>query len=827
MVKQYVHFITQHFKAVLFAIAVVTAFFGYYAQYLSIDASAETLLLENDHDLKLTREVHGRYVSPDYLVIAYSPKAYMLSDETLSTIRQLKKDLLKVQGVERVTTLLDVPLLESPPKPIQEVIGNVRTLESPDINKTMVQNELTTSPLYASNLVSRDFKTTAILVILKDDVKYTEFLTKRNAFLELSKERKLTPQEEEQYETIKKEFKEYRNSSRAEIHQLIDNVRAVIKTHHSEGTLFLGGVMMIADDMISFVKSDIATYGIAILVIMILVLWVIFRQVRFVVLPIIVAFVAVIITTGINALVGLEVTVISSNYVAMQLISTLSLIIHLIVSYREEYALMPEASQQELIEVTLQRMSIPSVFVILTSVAGFSSLIMCNILPIIDLGSMMNIGITVSLISAYVLFPALMMLLKKTPPVLAFDNVFTLTRTFARIVEHRGKVVIAVTVAMCLFSAYGVTQLMVENSFINYFKSSTEIYKGMQAIDNNLGGTTPLEIVVTFPKTNIKATSKSTDSSGLDSFEDEFDKMNNDAQYWFTAQKMETILKVHDYLLSLPEVGHVSSLGTLSKVGRILKNGQDFDGVELALLYNELPNEYKRILISPYVNIEHNEARFVIRVVDSNKNLRRNELLQKIQTELHTKVGLDTKDYKLVGMMVLYNNMLQSLFSSQISTLGLAALALGGMFLFLFRSIKVAAVAMVVNIIPVSIIFGIMGMAKIPLDMMSITIASISLGIAVDNTIHYYYRFKEELALSGDYLVAMHKAHSTIGFGMFYYALATIIGFLVLVTSNFIPTMIFGLLIVLVLVVALLSDLLLSPLLVVTFKPFGKPKPKK
>jgi len=827
MVKKYVHFITQHFKAVLFAVAVVTAFFGYYAQYLSIDASAETLLLENDHDLKLTREVHGRYVSPDYLVIAYSPKAYMLSDETLSTIKQLKKDLLKVQGVERVTTLLDVPLLESPPKPIQEVIGNVRTLESPDINKTMVQNELTTSPLYASNLVSRDFKTTAILVILKDDVKYTEFLTKRNAFLELSKERKLTPQEEEQYETIKKEFKEYRNSSRAEIHQLIDNVRAVIKTYHSEGTLFLGGVMMIADDMISFVKSDIATYGIAILVIMILVLWVIFRQVRFVVLPIIVAFVAVIITTGINALVGLEVTVISSNYVAMQLISTLSLIIHLIVSYREEYALMPEASQQELIEVTLQRMSIPSVFVILTSVAGFSSLIMCNILPIIDLGSMMNIGITVSLITAYVLFPALMMLLKKTPPVLAFDNVFTLTRTFARIVEHRGKVIIAVTVAMCLFSAYGVTQLMVENSFINYFKSSTEIYKGMQAIDNNLGGTTPLEIVVTFPKTNTKTTSKSADSSGLDSFEDEFDKMNNDAQYWFTAQKMETILKVHDYLLSLPEVGHVSSLGTLSKVGRILKNGQDFDGVELALLYNELPKEYKRILISPYVNIEHNEARFVIRVVDSNKNLRRNELLQKIQTELHTKVGLDTKDYELVGMMVLYNNMLQSLFSSQISTLGLAALALGGMFLFLFRSIKVAAVAMVVNIIPVSIIFGIMGMAKIPLDMMSITIASISLGIAVDNTIHYYYRFKEELALSGDYLVAMHKAHSTIGFGMFYYALATIIGFLVLVTSNFIPTMIFGLLIVLVLVVALLSDLLLSPFLVVTLKPFGKQKPKK
>jgi len=453
---------------------------------------------------------------------------------------------------------------------------------------------------------------------------------------------------------------------------------------------------------------------------------------------------------------------------------------------------------------------------------------MCDILPIIDLGNMMNIGVAVSLITAYILFPALMMLLKKSPPVLTFDHLFTLNQKFAKIVEHHGKSIVSVVLLLALFSSYGVSQLMVENSFINYFKSSTEIYKGMKSIDNKLGGTTPLEIVLTFPKTSQPSkTNSSTVSSSTDSFEDEFNAMDNEAQYWFTAQKMETILKVHDYLLSLPEIGHVSSLGTLSKVGHILKQGKDFDGVELALMYNEFPEEYKRILISPFVNIAHNEARFVIRVIDSNKNLRRNELLQKIQTELHTKVGLDTNDYKLVGMMVLYNNMLQSLFSSQISTLGLAALLLGAMFLFLFRSLKVAAIAMVVNILPISVIFGIMGMAKIPLDMMSITIASIALGIAVDNTIHYYYRFKEELALSGDYLAAMHKAHSTIGVGMFYYAFATIIGFLVLVTSNFIPTVIFGLLTVIVLVVAIISDLVFSPFLIVFFKPFGKPKLKK
>lgn len=826
MLKLYTHFITTHFKAVLLALAIITGIFGYYAQYLSIDASAETLLLENDQDLKLTREVHGRYISPDYLVVSFSPKEDMLADSTLSTIRNLKEALLKIDGVESITSILDVPLLQSPPKPIQEVIGNVQTLESPNVDRSLVQKELTTSPLYAHNLVSSDFKTTAIMVNLKDDVQYTELLTARNKYILLSQERALSQEEKLQFEAAKKEFKAYRDSTRDVTHQLIENVRTVLKPYKGEGDLFLGGVMMIADDMISFVKNDIEIYGVAILVIMIVILWIIFRQVRFVVLPIIVSISAVVITTGINALLGLEVTVISSNYVAMQLITTLSLVIHLIVCYREEYALYPDVSQKELLGIVFERMSIPSIFVILTSVAGFGSLMTCDILPIIDLGNMMNIGVTISLLVTYTLFPAMMMLLQKEPPVLVFDKAFTLNESFAKIVEYHKKLIVTVVLSLAVFSFFGTSRLVVENSFINYFKESTEIYKGMKKIDNNLGGTTPLEIVVKFPKVKTEVQSDA-NASAIDGFENEFDAMSSDAKYWFTAQKMETILKVHDYLLSLPEIGNVSSLGTLSKVGRILKNGQDFDNFELALMYNELSSEYKKILISPYVNIEHDEARFVIRVVDSNKDLRRNELLQTIQKGLQSDVGLDPQNYKLVGMMVLYNNMLQSLFSSQISTLGLAVLSLGAMFLFLFRSLKIALLAMTVNMVPISVIFGIMGFANIPLDMMSITIASIALGITVDNTIHYYYRFREELKIDGDYVASMHRAHGTIAFGMFYYSLATIVGFLVMVTSNFIPTLIFGLLTVIVLITAIISDLLFSPFLVVVFKPFGKGKKHK
>ncbi len=825
MVKRYTDFVTGYARAIVFFVVLATAILGYYAQYLSIDASAETLLLENDADLKLTREVHGRYISPDYLLVAYTPSSDMLSDTTIKTIHTLKASLLDIKGVESVTTLLDVPLLESPPIAITEVVKNVRTLSTPDTNRTLAQKELSTSPLYANNLVSGDFKTTAILINLKEDSVYTKLLQARNAFIELQATRELSPEEQKQFSEAKMKFKAYNDANRDTMHQLIENVRRTLKPFQEKEELFLGGVMMISDDMIGFVKNDIALYGTAIVLIMILMLWIIFRQLRFVVLPILISAAALIITTGINALLGIEITVVSSNYVAMQLITTLSLVIHLIVSYREEYLLFPDATQKELIGITLKRMSIPSVFIILTSYAGFGSLMTCDILPIIDLGIMMSIGVTISLVVAYLLFPAIMMLLAKKPPVMVFDKSFTLNTTFAHIVEHHAKKVIAVVLLLLVLSAYGVTQLFVENSFINYFKQDTEIYKGMQKIDHELGGTTPLEIVVTFPevKTEAKASDAQSDDL-LDSFEDEFAQNTNDAKYWFTPEKMQTIERVHNYLDALPQVGNVSSLATLSKVGRIVKEGKDFDNFEYALLYNELSLEYKKILLLPYVNTEHNEARFVIRLIDSDPHLRRNALLAQIKEELVTKVGLEPQNVKLVGMMVLYNNMLQSLFNSQIATLGLALLLLGSMFLFLFRSFKIALLAMTVNMVPISIIFGIMGIAGIPLDMMSITIASIALGITVDNTIHYLYRFREELGHDGDYVASMHRAHGTIAFGMFYYSLATIVGFLVLVTSNFIPTLIFGLLTVIVLLVATVSDLVFSPLLVLIFKPFGSKK---
>lgn len=826
-VEMYSDFITKNHKIVLSILLLATLFLGYFAVHLSVDASAETLLLENDKDLQLTREIHKRYTSSDYLVISFSPNEPMLSDKSLNTIRSLKEALLKVDSVKSVVSILDVPLLESPPRSIKEFIDDIRTLESKDINKTMVQEEFTTSPIYKNNLVSADFKTTAILINLKDDTKYMEFVKARNALLDKQKVKKLTKEESLQLKNIQKEFKDYREVVKDESHRVIKEVRDIIDVHKDSGQLFLGGVMMVADDMISFVKDDIKTYGISVILIMILVLWIIFRQLRYVLIPVTVAFSAVVITAGLYTLFGLEVTVISSNFVSMQLIMAISLSIHLVSNYRENYIKNPELSQKEIIAITMEKMVLPMSFVVCSSIVAYMSLISSGILPVMNFGWMMAVASCISFLFAIVFSPAMLMALKKKAPVLTYDKFTKLTLACANTVKKYPKTIYLGSLAVVIFSIVGTTQLVVENSMINYFRDKTEIYQGMKKIDENLGGTTPLEVVVRFPKKQA-STEKSSDPSGvLDSFEEEFNKQSGEAQYWFTDQKMEEILKIQKFLESMDNVGNVSSLATLLRVGKIIKNGQGLDSFELGILYKALPEEDKNMLLDSYINIENDEARFIIRIKDSSKDLRREELINTIRAGLEREIGLKESDFDIVGMMVLYNNMLQSLYQTQILTVGETISILGLMFLFLFRSVKIGLIAIVVNIIPIGIVFGIMGIFKIPLDIMNITIAAIAFDMAMNNTVYYYLRFRAELKKDGDYVATMMRSHASVGNPMYYCAGVTVIGFMVLVTSNFVPTIVFGLLTVATIFVAIVADLLLSPLLLITFKAFGTPKIKE
>ena len=579
---------------------------------------------------------------------------------------------------------------------------------------------------------------------------------------------------------------------------------------------------MIANDIVNYVRSDLLIYGSTLVFLLIFILWLIFRNTRWIVLPITICLLSVVSTAGVLGLFAWEVTVISSNFIALQLIITISIVLHLIVRYRELNIRYKHASQYKLVINTILSKISPSFFAIVTTITGFASLVLSSIQPVKNLGLMMSAGIAISLIISFLVFPIVILLLKKKSEFIKDKNSsFSLITSTSKLVESNGKLIILGSIVLVIFSLTGASKLIVENSFINYFKQSTDIYQGMKIIDENLGGTTPLDVIIKFKdekKVELELSSESEDD--FDDFESEFEESANEDQYWFSQDKMKTIIAVHDYLESIKEIGKVQSLASILKLGKLLNNNKDLDGVTLALLYNKLPEKYKSLILSPYINIEANEARISMRIIDSNEDLRRNELIKKLNLEIRDIIENKETTYKLSNLMILYNNMLQSLFDSQISTLGFVLVILFIMFILLFKSIKIAFIALLANMIPISAIFGIMGWLGIPLDIMTITIAAISIGIGVDDTIHYIHRFKEEFKYDHNYLNAMKRSHESIGYAMYYTTLVVVVGFSILILSNLIPTIYFGLLTVVVMITILASALLLLPKLIILLKPF-------
>ena len=809
--RQIFKFIIAKNKLVISLVLVLSVVFGCLSTKLSIDASAETLLLEHDPDLKAYRQIAKRYDSPGLLVVAFTPKDDLFSPKNLELIKNLSDELAKNEMVSSVISILNVPLLNSVKGGVTGILDHTPTLSDKDINISKAKLEFAKSPIYSGNLISKDLKTTAIALNLKQDDKFNELLNERNLLSQKESNGTITQAEKEKFKALLAEFKAYRDELRKSDHKNLEAIKAAIAKFNANDELFLGGANMIADDMIGFIKSDLLVYGLSVLALLSFSLWLFFRQVRWIVLPMFICAVSAIFTTGIFGMFGWEVTVISSNYIALQLIITISTVIHLVVSYREFYAKHPKYSQNQLIYLTLRDKFSPSFWAIFTTVIGFSSLMSADIKPVIMLGIMMSAGISVSLVLAFLLFGSVNANLKKLAPVRTFENSFKFTKYCANLALNSRKIIYAVCVLVVCFGVYGISKIKVENSFIGYFKESTQIRQGMQIIDTKLGGTIPVDVIVKFKEIEPKQEK----SDEKDDFESEFENDAKSAKYWFNSYHTRVAEKIHDYLKEQNFVGNVSSLATLIKAIKELNNGVSDDFL-LAAMYEKLPLEYKKILLSPYVSVENDELRFSLRIVDSDPKLRRNLFLKELREGLLELTKNDNVSIEVVGMMVLYNNMLQNLLSSQVDTFGLTVAILFVIFCFVFRSIKLATIAIVSNLIPLCTLFGVMGFFGIPLDVMSITIAAISIGIGVDDIIHYIHRFKEELLTKGVF-ESIKAAHASIGYAMYYTSFTIFLGFSVMITSNFIPTIYFGLLTDLVMVFMLLGALIILPSLIASF----------
>ena len=790
----YQNSILKNPRSILILLILALLGFGYYSKDFRLDASSETLLIEGDPDLAYLKEVTERYGSKEFLILTYTPKEGMISDTSVNNLLSLKYKIQSLDWVDSVITLLDIPLLDNSDAPLQERLESFKTLKDEEVDKTRGFKEILNSPVFRNFVISEDGKTSGIIVNIKPNKEIEDIQNKS-----------------------KEELEAYKDLIKKQNHENILEIRDVIKSYENTGKIFLGGIPMIADDMMSFIKSDIIVFGLGVLLFIIATLWFVFRKLIWIIVPISSCFFSVVIMMGLLGLLGWKVTVISSNFIALMLILTMAMNIHISTRFLQLKNEFPNKDNLEILSVTTGKMFWPILYTVLTTIFAFLSLIFSGIKPIIDFGWMMTFGLITSFIITFTLLPTLLNFAPSKNISIKKEESSKITSFFSQVSQSNRNVVLITTAVVIILSVIGISRLEVENSFINYFNKNTEIYKGMKLIDEELGGTTPLEVILKFPN---KEKVKSEEDDDFEEWED--DDSSNDEKYWFTKDKIDKITSIHNYLDGLPEIGKVLSFSSIINVATQLNNNKPLGTLEMGVLYSKIPQSIKSQIIDPYISIKDNEARISLRIIDSQENLRRNDLINKINNDLKNKFKLDESEYKLAGVLILFNNLLQSLFKSQILTLGLVMIGILAMFIVLFRNIKLALIGVVPNFIAAFFILGIIGLLGIPLDMMTITIAAITIGIAVDNSIHYIYRFKEEFKKIKNYEKTMNECHATVGVAILNTSITIVFGFSILVLSKFIPTIYFGLFTGLAMMLAMISVLTLLPSLILMFKPFGK-----
>ena len=805
---------------IIVLLALSIGYFGWNAKEFRLDASADSLLLEDDKDLKVFRELSERYQSSGFLVVALTPRDTLFSRTTLDGVDQLAQELAEIDGIDSVNSLLDVPLLAQGEGSLTELASGYRTLRDTDVDLRKAQEELVGSPIFSKLVISADGAVTALRLNVRPAPEFEKLQSERRRLSMAIREGDSSTVTAVRFRQVSTAYQQVKDQTDRANHEMILNIRKTLEAHQALGRLMLGGVTMIADDMITFIKSDLVNFGAGVLVFLIVMLAVIFRSIRWVFLPLASCVYAGITMIGLLGVAGWQVTVISSNFISLMLILTMSMTVHLIVRYRQFASDHHDWSHRECLSATMAKMVWPCLYTALTTILAFGSLVLSSIKPVIDFGWMMSLGLVVTFLTSFLFFPAIASVLgtaRRPGPQAAPGT--RMTGWLSRISAERGAWVISISLVAAALGGVGISRLEVENSFINYFGKDTEIYQGLELIDRKLGGTTPLDVLIKFESQNdLSDTAEASGDSELDLLLGTVSE-GDPVDYWFTPEKIKTVSDAHDFLASRYGVGQVLSLASLIRVGESVTR-ESFDSFQLAVLYKRMPEDLKQALLTPYVSIDTNEVRLTARVKDSLPDLRRADLLREISVGLEQELGLSPERVQISGLVVLYNNMLQSLFESQILSLGVVMLGIAAMLLVLFRSLKLAIIGIVPNLLAAAVILGVMGWTKIPLDMMTITIASITLGIAVDNSIHYLYRFRSELPRLQDYVSTLHYCHANIGRAIFYTAITIIVGFSILVLSNFLPTIFFGLLTALGMAIALLASLTLLPRLILITRPF-------
>jgi len=776
----------------------------YYATQFRFDASSENLVVQGDKDLATYEQTARIFGGDDFLFVTFRPDSLQpVSPAALTVLEQLSADLAAVEGVSSVFSILDAPLLKSPPMSLAELADGFRTLRSSDVDLDLAQQELVNSPFFRELLITADGTASAIKVTLAADQVLNAITAERQALRASGQEN--SPE----WQVANDAYNSARESFLGQREELIATVRQVKEAYADQGTLHLGGVPMIAADMISYVKQDLLVFGGSVIALMALALGIFFRSLRFVVLPILTAAIGVLYTVGFLGFLQWQATVISSNFVALLGITTVSLTIHLIQHYRELQHTQAALEKHDLVMTTMKEKFAPCFFTALTTMAAFGSLTASGILPVEYFGWMMCIGIIIAFVATYTFFPAVLLLLPKDPARKRTGESNTFIRALGELTRWRPGLVVVLAVTVAVFAYFGIRQVSLDNRFAEYFDEDTQIYQGMSYIDQQLGGTIPFDVVLRFPAYEDDVFDEE-DDFGFSAAEEEYPE-----RYWYTRSMLDRVERMHRFLQSQPQVGKVLSLTALEDFARDFTDGEKLSSLEIAAILGEVPADLHAELIKPYASPRTGQMRLAGRIIESGESFDREIFRQQIEEFAQSELALDADAVTVTGMMILFNSMLNQLLASQVDTLSYVMLAVFIMFLLLLRSIPHALLGMIPNSLAAATVIGSMGFAGIPLDMMTTTIAAICVGIGVDDTIHYLHRFRVEYARWGDARVAVSFSHASIGRALFYTSVTVMMGFSVLYFSNFVPTVMFGIWTAVAMGLALLANLALLPALLV------------
>ena len=503
--KIYRTLIIDFSKVSIVLICSILAYFLYFSKDFKLDASSDSLLLESDKDLKYLREVNERYGSKEYLVLTYTPVSSFADEETIINLQFLKLKIEKLDWVDGVMTIIDVPLLKNSDESLMKRLKNYKTLSYPEIDKERGFEEIVNSPIYKDYVISADGKTSGIVVYLKQDKKLNEFIKTKNNYFNLELEGNLNKSQKKNRDIFDDEYDAYRSIYNQKNHQNINEIREVIKKYSVNAEIHLGGLPMITDDMMSFIKSDIVVFGIGVFIFIIITLWLIFKKFKWVVIPLLGCAFSVGAMVGILGLLGWKVTVISSNFIALLLILNMAMNIHITVRFLQIKKEFEKISIKDAVYEASSKMFMPIFYTVLTTICAFLSLIFSGIKPIIDFGLMMSLGLIVSITVTFTLIPALLNLFSNADDSIDQNREESkITNALSNFSKGNTYLIFGTTLIVVFLSIYGISKLEVENSFINYFDKKTEIYKGMKKIDDQLGGTTPLDIILKFPANKNK-----------------------------------------------------------------------------------------------------------------------------------------------------------------------------------------------------------------------------------------------------------------------------------------------------------------------------------